>query len=460
MGRFLYTSGLGCRGRPRRLPRMVTIAMNHSPALTRRVCTCLAPAAVALVVTIGCQPKNTYVPPPPPKVTIAHPVEKEVVDAAEYTGNTEAYEFVEIRARVEGFLETVMFEPGTNVTADDQLYVIDPKPFQAAVDDAKASVALAKAQVASAKADVLEAEAKARNAEAQYRRGYMAAQGGAVTEAELDDLRTLRDVAVTQIDVAKAKVTSAEASVESAAALLRDAELNLGYTAVTTPIDGRVGRTLVDEGNLVGDGEPTHLTTVVRYNPIYAVFNISEHDLLDFMQQSRERAQPDTSLHETAMKRVVELGLANEDGYPHQGHFEYADLGIDEGTGTYLVRAQFENADRVIVPGAFVRLRLPLEKIQATLIPEEAVGRDQSGTYALVVDSKHIVARRAIELGNKYEGMRAVKKGLSPDDWVVVSGIQRATPGTEVSPEMADDGAQAQPVPAAGDAGPAAPPSE
>ncbi len=434
--------------------------MIYSRALSHQFCSCFALSMAALLGTFGCQSPNTYVPPPPPKVTVAHPVEKEVVDAAEYTGNTVAYEFVEIRARVKGFLQSVMFDPGTNVAADTQLYQIDPKPFQAAVDNAKAAVALAKAQVESAKADVEQAEAKARNAEAQYRRGYQAAQGGAVTAAELDDLRTLRDIAATQIDVAKAAVTSADASVESAEAVLRDAELNLGYTAVTSPIDGRVGRTLVDEGNLVGDGEPTHLTDVVRYDPIYAEFNISETDLLDFMKRSRQQAEPDMPPQEVTAEQVVELGLANEDGYPHKGHFEYAGLGIDESTGTYLVRAQFDNPDRVLVPGADVRVRLPLRKIKAILIPEEAVGRGQSGTYALVVSSKKIVERRAIELGDAYDGMRAVKKGLSLDDWVVVNGIQRATPGVEVTPQTAADQAAAGAVPAAAGADAATSPAE
>lgn len=414
-------------------------------AIVRHGITTTVLAAVLGMVT-GCESTNTYVPPPPPPVTVAHPVEKEVVDAAEYTGTTQAYEFVEIRARVKGFLQSVMFDPGKDVTAGDQLYLIDPKPFQAAVDSAKAAVALAKAQVESAKADVVQAEAKARNAEAQYRRGYQAAQGGAVTAAELDDMRTQRDVAASQIDVSKAAVTSAEAAVESAEATLRDAELNLGYTAVTSPIDGRVGRTLVDEGNLVGDSEPTHLTTVVRYDPIYAIFNISETDLLNFMQQARDETKPGTPRRKVSGEQVVDLGLANEQGYPHEGHFEYADLAIDESTGTYLVRAEFANADRVIVPGAFVRVRLPLRKIKATLIPEEAVGRDQSGTYALVVGSKQVVERRDIELGDAYDGMRAVKKGLGPDDWVVVSGIQRATPGRQVAPETADEQPAAAPA--------------
>jgi len=432
--------------------------MIYSPAIIRPARITLVLGAMVLIGAIGCHPANEYVPPPPPKVTVAHPIDKEVVDSAEYTGTTDAYEFVEIRARVKGFLQSVMFEPGTDVAAGDQLYLIDPKPFQAAVDNAKAAVALAKAQVASAKADEVQAEAKSRNAEAQYRRGYQAAQGGAVTAAELDDMRTYRDVAVSQIDVSKAAVLSAEATVESAEAVLRDAELNLGYTQVISPIDGRVGRTLVDEGNLVGDGEPTHLTTVVCYDPIYAIFNISETDLLSFMQQAREEAKPGTPVRKVTAEQVVELGLVTEDGYPHKGHFEYADLAIDESTGTYLVRAQFSNPDRIIVPGAFVRVRLPFRKIKAMLISEEAVGRDQSGTYALTVNSKNVVERRAIELGDVYDGMRAVKKGLSVDDRVVVNGIQRATPGTTVTVEPAPNQTTAPTAPAGESAATAASP--
>jgi RND family efflux transporter MFP subunit len=425
--------------------------MIHLPVDVRDFKVTSALVAVLLVGTIGCQRANRYVPPPPPKVTVAHPIEKEVVDTAEYTGTTEAYEFVEIRARVKGFLQNVLLDPGADVAAGAQLYLIDPKPFQAAVDRATAAVALAKARVASANADVVEANAESRNAEAQYRRGYQAAQGGAVTAAELDDLRTVRDTAVAKVSVAQAAVGSAEAEVGVAEATLREAELNLGYTQVISPIDGRVGRTLVDEGNLVGDGEPTHLTTVVCYDPIYAYFNISETDLLDFMQRAREESKSNTAVRDAAKKQTVDLGLANEEGYPHQGHFEYADLAIDESTGTFLVRAQFSNPDRTILPGAFVRIRLSLRKMNALLIPDEAVGRDQGGQFALVVNSGHVVERRSIEVGSVFDGMRAVKKGLSLDDWVVVNGIQRATPGMMVTPEPAADETVAAAAPALGE---------
>jgi RND family efflux transporter MFP subunit len=413
--------------------------MIHSPAIVRRGVWGAALAALVMIGAAGCQHANQYVPPPPPKVTVAHPVEKEVVDSVQYTGTTQAYEFVEIRARVKGFLQNVLFQPGVDVSEGAQLYLIDPKPFQAAVDKATAAVALAKAQVASSKAAEVQAEVEARNAEAQYRRGYQAAKGGAVTAAELDDMRTYRDTAAAKISVAQAAIQSAVAAAESAEAVLRDAELNLGYTQVLSPIDGRVGRTLVDEGNLVGDGEPTHLTTVVCYDPIYAYFNISETDLLDFMRRAREESGPGTPVRKTVEKQIVELGLADEDGYPHKGHFEYADLAIDQSTGTFLVRAEFSNPDRVILPGAFVRIRLPLQKIKAVLIPDEAVGRDQSGEYALTVNSRHVVERRAVELGDVFDGMRAITKGLSLDDWVVVNGIQRATPGTAVTVETAQD---------------------
>jgi membrane fusion protein (multidrug efflux system) len=395
-------------------------------------------AAALLAATSGCQPPNEYIPPPPPTVTVSHPVEREVVDSEEYTGTTKAYELVDIRARVQGFLDEIRFEDGANVKAGDVLYLIDPKPFEAKVDEARAATALATAQLESAKAEEQKAVAEVANAESQYRRGYQASQSGAVSAGELDDLRTTRDSAAARVGVAKATILSAQAGIEAANAALNQAKLDLGYTKVTSPTDGRVGRTLVDVGNLVGSGEATQLTTVVSYDPIYAYFSISETDLLYYMRRQRDDGHENAPSEASEKKRPIFLGLGDEDSYPHEGYLEYADLAVDEGTGTYLVRGTFPNTDHAIPPGAYVRINIPMEKSLAMLIPDEAVGRDQGGAFALVVNSENMVERRPVELGAVHKGMRVIKSGLNVDDQVVVLGLQRARPGAKVNPEMAE----------------------
>jgi len=386
---------------------------------------------------LGCQP-NEYVPPPPPTVTVAHPVEKEIVDYLEYTGTTEAIETVNVRARVKGFLESTHFEEGMEVEAGTLLYVIDPRPFQAELSKTHAALKLAEAQLEIAKADVIKTKAEAANREVQYRRGVKASKSGAVTASEIDNLRTLRDAAVAIYHAAQASVASAKAQISASQATLEQAELDLGYTQVKSPISGRAGRNLVDVGNLVGSGEATLLTSVVKYDPIYAYFTISELDLLQWMRQLRESSTDENPTHDGPVNRPVFLGLADEDGFPHEGVFDYADLTVDESTGTFLVRAKFPNPQRIIPPGAFVRIQVPMEEKRRMLIPERAVGRDQSGAYALVVNSEQVVEQRSLKLGRQADGFQVVHEGLTPNDNVVINGIQRARPGAKVNPRQAD----------------------
>ncbi|WP_197525333.1 efflux RND transporter periplasmic adaptor subunit [Pseudobythopirellula maris] len=387
----------------------------------------------------GCA-KNEYAPPPPPEVTVATPVEKTLRRTLSFTGTTSPIERVEIRARVSGFVDRADFVDGSDVKAGDLLYVIDPRPFEAKVRQAEASQQLAEARLESANAEVVRARSEANNAEAQLARGERAAQGGAVTEGELDDLRTARDAAFAAGHAAQAMVASAEAEIAAAKAQVEQTRLDLGYTQVVTPIDGRVGESLVDVGNLVGTSEPTHLTTVVRYDPIYAYFTISEAQLLKWIGDKQAGDAVDNPARQATGNFPLQLSLGNEEGYPHDGVLDYADLSVDQSSGTFLVRGRFENPERTIPPGAFVRIRAELEEKPAMLVDERAVGRDQGGAYVLVVveqDGKQVVDRRNVTLGESHEGMQVIETGLQPSERVVVNGLQRARPGAVVRPRVA-----------------------
>ncbi len=386
----------------------------------------------------GCDTgKNTYVAPPPPQVTVAHPIEKEIVETRDFTGTTKAFESVEILARVEGFLEAIEFEDGADVKAGQLLARIDPKPFEAALAQAKASLALAKARRQSSEAELTRASAELANMRTQLARveAAQARSPGAVTESEIELRQTAVMTSEAAVEAAKAAIASSEAEISAGEAEVTKAELNLSYTEVHSPIDGRVGRKNFDVGSLVGTPGATLLTTVVRYNPIYAYFTVSEQDFLRF---NRERIAEDRKLPSSAseqQKRTLLLGLGDEEGYPHQGRVDFADLALDESTGTYLVRGVFDNPDQLIPPGAFVRIRVPMEKKPALLVDETAIGRDQGGAYVLVVNDKNVVEMKRVTLGGKHDRMQIVSGGeLTPSDRVVVAGIQMSRPGASVTP--------------------------
>ena len=359
-------------------------------------------------MTIGaCKPANDYVAPPPPTVTVSQPVQRDVTDYLEFTGTTKAVELVEIRARVQGFLQSVHFKSGTDVKKGDLLYVIDPRPFKAQVNKAQAELSRKQAELELAKAN--------------YQR--------------IDTL--YRQKATPQADFVQAKAArgTAQADIAAARAVLEEAKLNLSYTRIRAPIGGRVGRNLVSEGNLVGSGDNTHLTTLVQYDPILAYFSLDERDLLHFMQRDREQ-QGEVKPKQDGYG-VIHLGLANEAGYPHKGRIDFADLGVDPNTGTFLLRGRFANpAPRTILPGMFVRIRAPIDKREAALlVTERALGADQSGRYVLVVNEENVVEYRPVEVGASIDRMRVIEKGLQPDDWVVVKGLLRARAGATVNPK-------------------------
>ena len=371
----------------------------------------------ALWLITGCEQKNTYVEPPPPKVTTAQPLQQEVIDYLEFTGTTRAYEEVEVRARVAGFLQSMHFTPGTLVEKGDQLFVIDPREYRAALNAAQGELDSAKAQL--------------QRAETEYARAQRLFKQKAGAEKNVVQWRGERDMAMAAVAMAKARVERAR--------------LDLDYTKVTSPIAGRVGRNLVDVGNLVGEGEPTLLTTITRYDPMYVYFNLNERDLLKVMAMYRQRVQEKGLDTDKGPGREADiplfLGLADEEGYPHKGKLDFAESSVDPGTGTLRLRGMFPNPGMppVLLPGLFTRLRMPIdEREDALLVTERALGTDQGGRYLLAVNSENVVEKRLIRMGQLVDGLRVIEEGLQPGDWVIVNGLQRARPGAKVDPERTD----------------------
>ncbi len=368
---------------------------------------------VALFWTfVACDSKrNEYVEPPPPKVTVAQPVQQEVIEYLEFTGTVQAFEEANIQALVAGFLPSMHFTPGTQVKKDDLLFVIDPKEYQAELN--------------ASTAELTAARAMQQRAEIEYERAKRVYDQGAGRETDVVKWRGERDVALAAIERAKAK--------------LERARLNLSYTQVSAPISGRVGRNLVDLGNLVGEGEPTLLTKVTRFDPIYVYFNLNERDLLRVMDTYRQAIKEKSVNPEEEVGIPLFLGLANEDGYPHEGEYDFAESSVDPGTGTMLLRGVFENPGPapVLVPGLFARLRLPIGKqANALLVTERAIGADQSGNFLLTVGSDNLVAKKPIRMGQLVDGLRVITEGLQPGERIIVKGLQRARPGARVDPEQ------------------------
>jgi RND family efflux transporter MFP subunit len=377
----------------------------------------IGPCALAIALTVSaCEEPNTYVEPPPPQVTIARPLVREVVDALELTGTTRAAADVEVRARVPGVLESMHFEPGTVVQAGDLLFVIDRVVYETAAQAARAN--LTQAEAARELANVTLAR--------------MRDAGAAVSRA--------------QVDEAAAAANAGEAEVELRRANLRQAEIDLGYTEVRAPITGRVGRNQVDVGNLVGEGEATALTEVTAFDPIYAYFTVNERDLLRVMAMWRERIEelgldPEEDTADQA-RIAIYMGLADEEGYPHEGVLDFAESGVNPDTGTLQLRGSFPNpsATARLLPGLFARIRVPIaERADMPLVADRAIGADQSGSYVLVVDPQDaVVEKRNVRLGQLVDGLRVIEEGIGPDEWVVVNGLQRARPGAKVDHEMTE----------------------
>lgn len=360
--------------------------------------------AFALLGLSGCERENKFQPPPPPEVAVAQPVQQEVVNWMEFTGTTRSAAKVELRARVNGYLQAIHFKDGDNVKKGDLLFEIERAEYEVARNSAAAE--LQKMQTA-----LQLAESEWNRIEDAYRRG-------AITPSERD--------------VKSAELASARANVAAAQAALDRAELDLSYTKIYAPMSGRIGQHLVDVGNLV-QREQTLLAVIESVDPMHVYFSVSESQLLQFMEMMRNNQLPDPN----QKPPVLYVGLGYQNSFPYQATMDFREFGVDPGTGTTLRRARIPNQDGQLVPGLFVRVRAPVgEPTPKLLVGEVALGADQRGDYLLVVNAENKVEYRPVRLGARVGALRVIEEGVQPGEWVVVNGLQRALPGAVVNPQQ------------------------
>ena len=354
-------------------------------------------------------------PPPapsPPEVTVAKVISKRIKDWDEFTGRFQAIDTVEVRPRASGYIEQVLFREGQFVKKDDVLVIIDPRPYQADYDRAKAGLELAKSQQALASIEAA--------------RVQKLKDSGAVSREELDER-------LSSLNQQQANVSGAKAALDNAALLL-------SFTKVRAPFDGRASRAEVTRGNLVtgGNNGGTLLTTIVSVDPIYVYFEGDENTYLRYNELAREGQRPSSR----DAKNPVRIGLSNEQGFPHEGYMDFVDNQLDVRTGTIRARAVLENKKGEFTPGMFARVQLlGSGEYDALLIEDRAVGTDQSQNFVLVLGADNKLEYRPITPGRIVDGLRIVRKGLKPDDVIVVSGLQRVRPGAQVKPNVTTMGA-------------------
>jgi RND family efflux transporter MFP subunit len=361
-------------------------------------------AAFALLLLAGCE-QNAYVPPPPPEVDVAVPVQRAITRYLETTGNTAPIKSVDLVARVQGFLQSINYQDGTFAKQGTTLFTIEPETYKLKLDQAQAAEAGAQASLKLADAD--------------FKRQTDLVQRQAVSQATLDTSTSNRE--------------NAQANLQQAEANTRIAEVNYGYTNVTAPFDGIVSAHLVSIGELVGVASPTQLATIVELDPIYVNFNVNEQDVLRIRAEAAKRGITSSELRQLP----VEVGLQTETGYPHKGRLDYLGPTLDQSTGTLPVRGLLPNPDRVLLPGYFLRVRVPYDKQEnALLVPDVSLGSDQSGRYLLVVNGDNVVEQRKVQTGQLEGDLRVIEDGLKPDDKVVIAGLLRAIPGQKVNPKL------------------------
>jgi RND family efflux transporter MFP subunit len=360
--------------------------------------------AFTLVLLTGCE-QNTFVPPPPPKVDVAVPVQRAITRYLDATGNTAAIKNVDLVARVQGFLQSINYQDGTFVKEGTTLFTIEPETYKLKLEQAQAAENGAQASL--------------KQAEADFKRQSELVQRQAVSQATLDTSTSTRD--------------NVQANLQQAQANTKIAQVNYGYTNVAAPFDGIVSAHLVSIGELVGVASPTQLATIVALDPIYVNFNVNEQDVLRIRENARKRGMTTNELRQLP----IEVGLQTDTGYPHKGKLDYISPSLNQSTGTLAVRGVLSNPDRTLLPGMFVRIRVPFdEQNSALLVPDASLGSDQAGRYVLVVNGDNLVEQRKVQTGPLEGELRVIESGLKPDDKVVVAGLLRAIPGQKVEPQL------------------------
>jgi len=346
---------------------------------------------LAAVLAAGCGRSNHYEPPPPPSVTVSRPLRMPITDYLNATGTVAAAQTVDLVARVEGYLRSIDFVDGSPVKKGQLLFVIQPEPYQA---------------------NLAAAQAQLDNAQSEYQRQLRMIKENATSQANVEKWRSSRDQAAAQVEIAR---------------------IQLGYTRITSPFDGRIDRHLIDVGNLVGmSGQATKLASVEQLDPVYVYFTVNERDLLKVRSSAAAAGNP---INGKVPPVPVAVGLQTESGYPHQGTLDFASNSLDTGSGTLQLRATVPNARFVLLPGLFARVRVPLSKAtEQWVVPDRAVTTDQVGSYVLTVAPDHKVSQTRIEIGPAQNGMRVVLAGLAPESEVVTDGLQFAVPGNLVAP--------------------------
>ena len=390
---------------------------RHPDSAARRRPLGVLLAAAALTVA-GCGGGGAPQQFPPPEVSVGQVVERSVTEWDDYTGRVVAVDSVEIRPRVAGHLRGWHFREGGLVGKGDLLFTIDDREYRAALE--------------AARADVARAEAEVRLAGQELRRA--------------EELIAQKLVAERDLDTARARLQQGEANLLAALARQQQAELDLSFTRITSPIDGRAGEALVKPGNLVAPGEPV-LTTVVSVDPVHVVFEGDERAYLRYQQLAREGLRPSSRDN----PNPVLVGLAGEEGFPHRGEMDFVDNVLDPDTGTIRGRAVLPNHDGTLTPGLFVRVRLlGTSDKDALLIHEQAVLTDQDRRYVYVLGEGNVAVRKDVTLGARVEGLRVVTSGLSPGDRVIVNGVRKIFfPGQPVSPREVPMDQPDQPAPGA-----------
>jgi RND family efflux transporter MFP subunit len=364
-------------------------------------------AVVALIATgaalAACGQNNTYVAPPPPKVVVAKPVEQKVTRYFEGSGNAAAINQANLVARVQGFLKEIAYQDGMPVKRGDHLFTIEPEPYQLKLQQSQAAQASGEAALVQAQAD--------------FDRQQELVQRQAVSKATLD-------TSTANLAAAKAKVQQAQADTQQS-------QINLDYTRVVAPFDGIVTARQVSIGELVGGSGTQVLATIVQLDPIFVNFNASERDVLYVRDMLVQRNQTAANL----LGSDVQVALQTDQGFPHHGKLNYVAPMVNSGTGTLAARAELQNPQRLLLPGFFVRVRVPLDETPAVLIPTVSLGSDQAGRYVLTVDGDNLVQQRKVTTGPVVGQMTVVETGLKTDDRVIVEGLLRAIPGQKVDPQ-------------------------